>query len=325
MSVWLLLCFLAASPDTVTGDRLYASGEFERAAVIYRQLLQESPRDALLLIRLGSTQYQLGLFPEAENLFRRAAATAPGSAQAQVGLGTSLLALGRSLDAIPFLEKAVKLTPLDRMALRALGHAYQMENDFFKGEHVLKSLVAMDPGDAESWYYLGALHYENNYYLPALEALNASLELQPSNDRAGIYKAGALFQLGRNQQAAALFAILIDTRSAANNPELWLGYAQFLFETEKLKPSLEAINRALVLSPDSAKLRFWRARILLSLGDARNAETDAQKAIQLAPWLPNAHNLLMKIYRIRGLDKEAETEAAWLVEHVSGKPKRGGR
>ena len=157
MSVWLLLCFLAASPETAPGDRLYAAGQFDQAAVVYRQLLRESPRDASLLIRLGSTQYQLGLFPEAESLFRKAVTIAPGSAQAQVGLGTSLLALSRSPDAIPFLEKAVKLAPLDRMALRALGHAYQMENDFFKGERVLKSLVAMDPSDAESWYYLGAL------------------------------------------------------------------------------------------------------------------------------------------------------------------------
>lgn len=211
------------------------------------------------------------------------------------------------------------------MALRALGRAYQMENDFFKGEHVLKSLVAVDPQDAESWYYLGALLYENNYYLPALEALNASLELQSSNGRAEIYKADALFQLGRNEQAAALFGVLIDRRSAATNPELWLGYAQFLFETEKQKPSLEAINRALVLSPDSAKLRFWRARIPMSLGDAPNAEADAQEAIQLAPELPNAHNLLMKIYRLRDLDQAADKEAAWLVEHVSGKAKRVGR
>ena len=293
--------------------------------MIYRQLLQESPQDALLLIRLGSTKYQLGLFPDAENLFRRAVAIAPESAQAQVGLGTSLLALGRSLDAIPFLEKAAKLTPLDRMAQRALGHAYQMENHFFKGEHVLKSLVAADPRDAESWYYLGALHYENNYYLPALEALNASLELQPSNDRAEIYKAGALFQLGRVEQAAALFEILIGRRSAAINPELWLGYAQFLFETEKQKPSLEAINRALVLSPDSAKLHFWRARILIGLGDTKNAEADARKAIQLSPELPNAHNLLMKIYRLGGHDQAADAEAAWLAQHVSGKPTRGGR
>lgn len=252
-------------------------------------------------------------------------AFAPVSAQAHVGLGTSLLALNRSLDAIPFLEKAVKLMPQDRMGLRALGHAYQMENDFFKGEHVLRSLVAMDPTDAESWYYLGALQYQSNYYVPALASLNASLELQPSNDGAEIYKAGALFQLGRNEQAEALFGALMDRRSAETNPELWLGYAQFLFETEKPKLSLEAINRALLLSPDSAKLHFWRARIRMSLGDAKNAGADAQKAIQLAPDLPNAHNLLMKIYRLQGLDQAAETEAAWLVDHVSGKPKRGGR
>jgi tetratricopeptide (TPR) repeat protein len=241
--------------------------------------------------------------------------------QTQIGLGTSLVALDRSREAIPFLEKAVKLAPKDRMALRALGHAYLEEHEFLKGEHVLKSLVASDRKDWESSYYLGALLYENNYYLSALEALNASLELQPANEQAEIYKAGALSQLGRTQEAADLFQALSTRQSAAARPELWLGYAQFLYENEKHKPALDAINHAMTLSADSAKLHFWRARILMSLGDVKAAESDAQKAVELAPELPNARNLLMKIYRMQGLDQAADEQAAWLAEHKSGKSK----
>lgn len=323
MPAWLLFWLVAASADTTAADRLYAAGQFEQAAVIYRQLLQQAPRDPKLLIRLGTTQYQLGVFAEAEALFRRAVSITPDLEQAEVGLGTSLLALDRSREAIPFLEKAVKLAPADRMAQRALGHAYQKENEFFKGERVLRSLVASDGKDAESWYYLGALFYDNNYYLPALEALNASLALQPANDQAEIYKAGALSQLGRTQDAAGLFHALTIRPSAAARPELWLGYAQFLFENEKQKPSLEAINRAAALLPDSAKLYFWRARILMSLDDIQGAQADAEKAVQLAPELPNSRNLLMKIYRVRGLDRQADEQAAWLAGHESGKKGSG--
>jgi protein O-GlcNAc transferase len=317
--VWLLFWLVAVSADTTAADRLYAAEQFEQAAAIYRQLLQQAPRDPKLLIRLGTTQYQLGVFAEAEALFRRAVSITPDLEQAAVGLGTSLLALDRSREAIPFLEKAVKLAPADRMAQRALGHAYQKENEFFKGERVLKSLLASDAKDAESWYYLGALLYDNNYYLPALEALNASLALRPSNDQAEIYKAGALSQLGRTQDAAGLFHTLTIRPSAAARPELWLGYAQFLFENEKPKPSLEAINRAVALLPDSAKLYFWRARILMSLDDVQGAQADAEKAVQLAPELPNSRNLLMKIYRVRGLDRQADEQAVWLAGHESGK------
>lgn len=172
-------------------DRLYAAGQFNEAGAIYRQLLQQSPRDPGLLVRLATTQYQFGSFVEAEKLFRSAITIAPTMPQAAIGLGTSLLSLDRSRDAVPYLERAVKLAPADRMARRALGHAYQLENEFFKGERTLSSLVASDPRDWESWYYLGTLLYEQNYYARALEALNASLKLQPANARAEILKAGA--------------------------------------------------------------------------------------------------------------------------------------
>ena len=318
MVAWLAFLQLAASIDTSAGDRLYASGQFEQASAAYRELLQQSPRELKLLVRLGAAQYQLGSFVEAEKVFGTAVTIAPNSAQAEVGLGTSLLALDRSREAIPVLEKAAKLAPSDRMARRALGHAYQKENDLFKGEPILKSLVADDTKDAESLYYLGALLYDNNYYARALEAFNRMLDLQPSDERAQIYKAGALAQLGRTEEALDLYRSLVMRESAAARPEMWLGYAQFLFENQQLKASLDAVNRAIALVPASAKLHFWRARIFVSLGDMREAESDARKAVALSPELPNAHNLLMKIYRIRGLDSAADEQVRWLAGHASG-------
>ncbi len=318
MAIWLAL-LLFAVVDTSAGDRFYNAGQFEQAAIVYIQLLKQAPGDLNLLVRLGATQYQLGAFEKAEKLFRAAAAAAPELARAKVGLGTSLLALDRSRDAVPVLERAVRLDPSDQMARRALGHAYQKENDFLKGERALKALVAENPGDAESWYYLGELLYDNNYYEPALEALNKTLALNASENGARIYKAGALAQLGRTEEAGKLYGDLVNLQTVAARPELWLGYAQFLFETQQLKPSLEAVNRALGLLPESGKLYFWRARIRMSLNETAEAEADARKAMELSPELPNAHNLLMKIYLVRGMKAEADEQARWLAKRVSGK------
>lgn len=128
-----LLLWVVAASDTSVPDKLYASGQFEQAAAIYSKLVQQAPRDVPLLLRLGATDYQLGLFPEAET-------------------------------------QAAQLAPSDRMARQALAHAYQETNNLFQGEPLLKALVAADPGDAESWYYLGALLFDSNYYPAALNA-----------------------------------------------------------------------------------------------------------------------------------------------------------
>jgi tetratricopeptide (TPR) repeat protein len=308
--------------DTSAGDKLYASGQFEQAAAIYSRLLRQSPRDVSLLIRFGATEYELGSFEAAEKSFRTAASLAPELVQAQVGLGTSLLALDRSRDSIPVLERAARLTPSDPMTLRALGHAYQQQNDLFKGERILSSLVSADPSDAESWYYLGALLYDSNYYARSLEAFNHVLQLQTADSHAQvahvqIYRAGALSQLGRIEEAGNLYGTLISQEAQAARPELWLGYAQFLLNDQQLPTALEAVNRAMALLSDSAKLLYWRARILLDMGSIESAEADARKAVHLSPELPNAHNLLMKIYRLRGSTEAADEQARWLAAHTS--------
>lgn len=320
MASWLAAFLFALSVDTSAGDRLYADGQFEQAAGVYRDLLRRSPRDLNLLIRLGATQYQLGTFGAAEKFFRTAVSLAPRSTQAEVGLGTSLLALGRSKEAVPVLERTAKLAPADRMVQRSLGHAYQKENDLFNGERVLKALVETDPQDAESWSYLGTLFYDTNYYTRALEAFDHVLQLRPDDVLAQIYKAGSLAQLGRTDEAGSSYRNLESREGPAARPEFWLGYAQFLFEEQQLKPSLEAINRASAVLPDSAKLLFWRARILMNMGETEQAESDAKRAVALSPDLPNAHNLLMKIYRLRGFNNEADKEGRWLAGHTtSGK------
>ncbi len=317
MAAWLALLLLAAFIDTSAGDRMYAAGQFEQAAGFYRELLQKFPGELKLLVRLGASSYQSGSFGEAEKHFRLAATIAPGSAQAEVGLGMSLLALDRPRDAVPVLERALKLAPSDRMALRALGHAYQKQNDLFRGEQVLESLVREDPQDAESWYYLGVLLYDNNYYGRALAAFHRTLELRPADSETQIYTAGALAQMGRTAEAGNLYrSLIVQEDLAAAHPELWLGYAQFLFEDQQLEPSLKAVNHAITLLPDSAKLFFWRARIFMNLGNMENAESDAQKAVKLSPELPNAHNLLMKIYHARGRTSEANEQARWLSVHT---------
>lgn len=318
MAAWIATLFLAASFSVSEADRLYAAGDFAKASVVYRGLLKTSPRDVGLLIRLGAAEYQMQVFASSEKLFRSAASLSPASAQAQVGWGTALLALDRPGDAVPVLERAVRLAPLDGMALRALGHAYQKNNQFFQGERILSSLVTADPSDDESWMYLGILLYDNNYYQRSLEALDHALLIQPNQGTAKIYKAGALAQLGRFDEADSLYRELTTQESSATRPELWLGYAQFLFAKQELKPALEAIGKANTLLPDSGKLVYWRAKILMNLGESKAAESDARKAVELSPDSPNGHYLLMKLYQLQGLSSAAEEQARWLALHPSG-------
>jgi hypothetical protein len=49
---------------------------------------------------------------------------------------------------------------------------------------------------------------------------------------------------------------------------------------------------------------------------------EAQRAVELAPDLPYARNLLLRLYRAQGRDREAAGQAEWL-RHYESKPALG--
>lgn len=320
----VLLAFLQTS-GLPQADASYNAGRFSEAAVQYRALLKQNPNEPAILLRLAATEYQLGNYAAAAGNFKAVLKFQPDLPPALVGLGTSLITLGRSSEAIAYLEKAVKLTPADSMARRALGHAYQDQEKFIEGEAVLRQLVKEDPRDVEAWYYLGLLFFDRNYALPALEAFEKTLVLQPGNLRARIYRAGCLAVLGRLEEAEKSFSTLSADQRVSADPEFQLGYAQFLFNTGRPAEALAAAERGVKSAPDSVKLRYWRARLLAETGNPDEAIAEAERAIKLAPEMPNPRHLLVRLYRLQGRDADAAAQAAWLRARSAQKARGSAR
>ncbi len=275
------------------------------------------PDESALLLRVGACEYQLSNFVAAEGHFRKALSAEPNLVPALVGLGTSLVALNRSAEALAYLEKAVKLAPSNHMTRRALGHAYVEREEFLKGEEVLRGLVEEDPQDWESWHYLGTLRFNRHYDLAALSALETSLKIHPNNAEAQIDRACALSELGRKQEAEALFQELARDSKLEKSPELLLGYTQLLFQNERYDEALSKIDAAIDASPKSAKLHYWKARILFHMERTEEAIQEGERAVELAPGLPHARNLLLRMYRALGRNQEAAKQTEWLKHYES--------
>lgn len=311
----LALLLWAQAIDINAADALFNQGRYEDAAAQYRQFLKQLPNEPALLLRLGFCHFSLGEFEDAERTFREVLKLRPGLPQAQVGLGSALVPLGRSEEAIPVLEEAVKKMQADPQARRALGQAYMEHGDFIKGEDTLRELVKDDPKDWQSWFFLGVLLVNQNYSSPALGALEKSLELHPDNPTARIYRAGALSQLGRLGEAEASFAELGGNPRVNESSEYFLGYTQLLFVKGSYEQALKQIDEAIERDPKSAKIRFWKARILLHMGQNERALREAERCVALGPGMPGGHNLLLRIYRQMGMEEKAAEQAEWLRSH----------
>lgn len=80
-----------------------------------------------------------------------------------------------------------------------------------------KKATEMNPGWPDGWWFLGILQYDDNQYVPALDALNRYLQLTPNAAPALALKGLCEFNTGEYQQSLQDLELGV-SRGAANQP-----------------------------------------------------------------------------------------------------------
>src|SRR6266581_1090186 len=93
--------------------QLMASGRFEEAIPIYRQMVKAEPGNPGLLLNLGLAQHMAGHEREAIPTLEEVLKAQPDSLPALISLGSARMALNQSTEAIAPLRKALAAKPTD--------------------------------------------------------------------------------------------------------------------------------------------------------------------------------------------------------------------
>lgn len=196
------------------------------------------------------------------------------------------------------------------------------QGQYFDAERALKELARTDPGDPAVYAALGELYYRFGHYEAAVPALAKAIELRPKGRQSRVWKAVCLFKLGQSDAALAMTRELLVETPPPNDIDLSLTYAEYLYQQRDLDEALKQTRAAIAFAPRHPVGYFWLARLLLEkrqLGDAASA---AERSVTLAPQLPFARNLLVRIYRMQGRTADSERQAAWIRDYENRKAVR---
>jgi predicted Zn-dependent protease len=114
---------------------------------------------------------------------------------------------------------------------------------------------------------------------------------------------------------------LLASQPPLNDVDLTITFAEILYERGSLDEALVLVEEAVRFAPKHPIPELWRARLLLRLERIEDAVAAAERSVQLSPELPFAHDLLVRLYRLQGRDKEARREADSLREFEQRKTK----
>jgi len=115
----------------------------------------------------------------------------------------------------------------------------------------------------------------------ALRIVDTEIARAPKDMDIRSWRARVLLWAGRLAEAEQEYAELV--KAVPNDPDDRLGLGNVYLRQRRLPDALRAMDRAVALDPQRADLRAARARVLMAMGEPRQARLDWRQVLSLDP------------------------------------------
>ncbi|MFQ5637651.1 MAG: tetratricopeptide repeat protein [bacterium] len=253
-------------------DAYIKTNQFELAAKIYEELLEEDQDDFKTHFELASLYWQSAEFDKMHTVMDDVQKTFSDRPQLHREAGRFYFERSLFDDAIEHLQAELTLSPQDSAAQRMLGLAYAWNNQPEKAKQVLKAYHQFYVGDVYTHYQMGVLFSSEGKKHQGTEEFYTALELL---DRTGKTKERAIItgriyaQLKEAEQVKHEFENLIERYP--NDLDIYAEYAGSLLELKDYKQADEYLTLILDQQPNHDRGLRLRSRWYFERGDYGNA------------------------------------------------------
>lgn len=218
-----------------------ARGSFERATVLFRDLVQRQPDDPI----------------------------------AYVGLGRALASQGRFSGAMRAFQDALRRNPEADLRIEVynrLGHSYQalghLEQHLLSAEATYGASLRMDPDQADILYQLARVLSRLERHDEALLLYRRALELASDDVGIRVELAAAYVQAGRREAAEAVLRTGLELGDAA---DLHYELGRLAYTAERTEDAVSSFRMAQSIDSTLTAAARYEGRILTELGRKQEA------------------------------------------------------
>src|SRR5882672_9882366 len=304
---------------------LHQRGYLPEAEMLYREILERSPRNADAMNMFGVLCAQRGDPTSALEWIGRAVDVDSQNAVYRFNFGKILLQLGRTREACGALERAAALDPGNTEAHNELGLALGEVGSFEAAETAFRKALSVDPGYWAAHNNLGLLLHRvgrdeeagvslrraieiepqspgtlGNLGLvlrtqgraaEAVEAYRAALALSPRDPALLTNLGNAFADLSRHEDAVACFRDAV--AAAPNHASAYYNWGSLYLRSEQFQSASEKFRAALAIDPHLGEAEVGLASALLDLGRIDEAIEAGRRALLLRPQDSDAHSRLL--------------------------------
>lgn len=286
---------------------------------------------------------QRGLFSQAEKRTRQILDTRPESAEAHYLLGFILFSeirqeylgeekshgasfrynddVGKNLGALRDEKARESLAELSAGAryhspsafnLKIVALDYLLLKDKPAAEKWLSASVKLNSNDAQAWFYLGRTEYSETKYLPAIEAFEHCLKLEPKNVVAE-YNVGLSYEgLGQKDEALQAYQNSIEwqTATATKSADPYVALGRLYLSQNQPGKAVPYLVRAAAAFPQISLVHEELGKAYSSMRRLPEAQLELEKAAQLSPDRASLRCVLGEVYQREKMSAKAQAEFA---------------
>ena len=171
--------------------------------------------------------------------FESAVNTDPGNPLAHYGYGLILARTGHRKDAVRQFQLALEKKAFDSYILRDLGAVYLSDGQYDSALNALESSTDLSPSDPEGFFYLGQTLLELGKYRDAASAFEMALDKFSDYNQANYYLGEAYSRLERFGDAHYYLGIYYKNKSQFKNAAFHLKKAMAMIDDPDKKLAVE--------------------------------------------------------------------------------------
>ncbi|MBI5889466.1 MAG: tetratricopeptide repeat protein [Nitrosomonadales bacterium] len=192
------------NPKFSSALRKHLDGDRVAAETLYREIILDNPADAGARHYLGYLLQQTDRLPEALEQITAAIALDASHAEWHFNLGIVLARQGLAT-AVDAFSRAIEIDPDKYFYWTNLGAAYESNRQPAQAEHCYLAATGIDPNCADAFYLLAALCLKQERYDEARHFNYRGIAVAPASNKSMIALGQAYYELGRVDDAIALF------------------------------------------------------------------------------------------------------------------------
>jgi protein O-GlcNAc transferase len=269
------------TPSIDQAIALHRRGELERAAALYRAILDAQPDHADALHLLGLIAYQSGDDERAVDLVQRAIALDDSQAEPHNHLGLALMRQGRLDEAAVQFETALQRSPESAQAHNNLGTVRRRQGRLDEAMASYGSALGLDPAYANAHFNLGQTERARGDLRGAAQSFIRGVSLDPESVDGIAALADVLHTLGDLTQAKIAYqqTLALD----ASHAPAWWGIACIEETRDEFAAAAACLMRAVALAPQWGEAHHNLGRALFQLGQVDAAIDALRRAAALLP------------------------------------------